>query len=479
MDTSLKTFIRDNREQFDIHEPSDLWIKISSQLAAPPAVTAKKISGNLLKKGFFITAAAAAILSSYLYFSRQEKSLATGPQAEMNTVGEEQKIIPETDTTVKQTTPISSIPVQNVKTQPPAIASKETKSVFLLPENEANTTPETPESVPVAENAAAVLPVSIKTADTLSDKGDSLFNGIKRIEIDGDFFNIRVKTHAQNSVLFHKESHITARGLHSKISEYKVITEKKDSTLKIFIDCDGKKGVFIVGTLIITAKMDLVVPEGTEVLIRNVSGDVQLDGLKGKKTDITTSSGSIKTENMVSTMNLSSVSGDISSRNCTGAIKTVSSSGSQWIEGINGNVSATSVSGDLKLTTVKGELHAASSSGNHTLTAITGTIHSAVVSGDVKVTGCKGDLFIKTSSGDIIGKDNQLNSASQLESVSGDISMSFLNDIKDLSFDLQSISGNLSVNNGKEVLRDEKRLLLSQGTIRIKGVTSSGNQNFK
>lgn len=472
MDTTLKTFIRENREQFDIYEPSDLWANISTQLAIKPAVAAK-VSAGILKKGLLLSAAVITALSSYLYFNRQEKPVAASLQTELNTENEEQ-VIPVTDTvTEEKTDKKASVAADESKIIPvtPAVPATE-KTAPSLPENEIQATPESPE---IAES----MPVQpVKTVDTVSDIKDSLFNGIKRIEIEGDLFNVYVKSHPGNSVLFHKESHISAHGLHSKINQYKIITEKKDSVLKISIDCDGKKGILIVGSIVVTASMDLTVPEGTDLFIHNMSGDIRLTGLKGK-VDASSSSGNIRVEDINTDMKLHSSSGDISAKKCKGDHQIETSSGNQLIDDINGNLKIRSISGDCRLTTINGDLDMASSSGNQVLSGVTGTIHSASASGDIKASDCKGDLFMKTSSGNIFGKNNQLKSNAELESVSGDIIMDFTNDMKDLSFDLKTVVGDLSVYNGTETVRDEKRLSLNQGTIQVKGTTTSGNQVFK
>jgi DUF4097 and DUF4098 domain-containing protein YvlB len=234
----------------------------------------------------------------------------------------------------------------------------------------------------------------------------------------------------------------------------------------------------MMGSLVIAATMDLTVPEGTALRITNVSGNVRLNGLKGPEQNIITSSGDISIQNIRSNINLKSVSGDIKSVNCTGNLKAVTSSGNQFIEKAKGNIVTQSVAGDLKISEIKGNISATSSSGNQVVRAVIGNIECNAVSGDLKLNDCKGELFAKTSSGDIIGKNIDLLKKAILECVSGDIRIDFSND-NNLSYDLSTISGDLSVDNGKVVIREEKRLLYNQGSIQVSGRTSSGNQIFK
>jgi hypothetical protein len=470
MEDTLKQFINDQREALDAAEPSDLWPKISMQLFPASAIQAGKASPKWLK-GIFLSSVTAFIIVSAWIINDKDPAPSTPQSVETKTENtdphvKEALIVKEELTTSAQ---------KNFKPETSSekeMLSENTRPALVLPETE-NALPE----ISSAFVPNTVLSPTIVT-DTISDKGDSLFTGIKRIEIDGDFFDVNVKTHNQNSVLFHKESTISAKGLHSKIHQYKVIAVKKDSVLRIFIECDGNQNIFIVGNLIISGQMDLTVPEGVEMQIRNSSGNSKVEGLKGQL-DIKTSSGDILADNIISNIKFKSVSGDIKSKNCTGNIQIKSSSGNQLVENVTGNIETESVSGDLTYTKINGNIKITSSSGNQTLNGVTGAIHSVSISGDIKVNDCNGELSLKTSSGDVRGNNIFLQKTANIESISGDIFMDLKNDVKELSFDLKTISGDLFVQNGTETLINEKRLLLNQGPIKISVSTSSGNQTFK
>jgi DUF4097 and DUF4098 domain-containing protein YvlB len=477
MEDTLKAFIRENRNQMDIHEPSDLWSAISLQLATPATISPKKLSW--LKKGFFGAGASVVVLASaYLLTHKDETPAMISSKTEVQAVEIPVKQAGETALPVSPAAETVNQQANELKSENafvPVTPFPEESAALPLPVVEATPAPEVPQPVEAALPAAA----GYFSKDSLSSKKDTVFNGINKIEVEGGFFDVFVKAHAEPTVLFYEEHTVSAKGLHSKISKYRVVTEKKDSTLKVYIDCGSDKGIIIVGSLSVSGMIALTVPEGIEVSVHNVSGNVKLGGLKGKKVGISTSSGDINTQDLNSTISLESVSGDIKNSNSNGTLSMSSSSGNQYVENVNGNFKTQSVSGDLHVSNVKGDATISSSSGNQVLIGISGTIHASAVSGDIIVTDCNGDLFLNTSSGDLVGKNNRLNGASTLQSVSGDIKMNFSNDAKDISYDLQSVSGGLYVQNGNEALKNEKRLLLKQGPVMIKATTSSGDQRFK
>jgi hypothetical protein len=470
MEDKLKTFIKDHNKEFDVYEPSDLWEPISNRITGESSQPFKSTANGIIKGLFWGVTASSIIAASCYYF------ITTSTSASSSSLHEERNESP-TVPQIEEGSPLPlnvNAPGKRKEEEKPFEDVKELSvsdaEVIVIPDHE---------NITVIENIPPSPFVSVAFKDTLSDTGDSLFNGIKIVEIEGEFFDIYVKTHSSNTVLFHKESHITAKGLHSKVPQYKVIADKKDSVLKIAIDCNGKRGIVMIGSLVIEASMDLTVPEGTMVRINNTSGNVRINGLKSPEQSVVTGSGDISVKNISSRINLQSVSGDIKSENCSGDQKLGTSSGNQSIEKTEGNIVTQSVSGDLKINGINGNISVTSSSGNQIISAVRGNIESKAVSGDIKLNDCKGQLSVKTSSGDIIGKNIDLTGNSTLECVSGDIRIDFANDNKQLSYELSTISGDLSIDNGTIVIRDEKRLLHNEGSIKVSGKTSSGNQIFK
>jgi len=62
---------------------------------------------------------------------------------------------------------------------------------------------------------------------------------------------------------------------------------------------------------------------------------------------------------------------------------------------------------------------------------------------------------------------------------SGDIHINFLNEMKELSFDLKSSSGDLLVEKNNIKNSSDKSLVVGQGPILVRGVSSFGDQSYK
>ena len=134
-----------------------------------------------------------------------------------------------------------------------------------------------------------------------------------------------------------------------------------------------------------------------------------------------------------------------------------------------------STSGNLELRQIKGELEARTTSGNLRLRYFDGQTSLTSTSGNVTVANGKGLSYVKTTSGEIDGYDLMLDGDLSLRSTSGDIELQVLNDFEDLSFDLESNSGDLQA--GRYDGDDE--LYIKNGDIWIKGNTSSGDLEIR
>ncbi|MEL7220193.1 MAG: DUF4097 family beta strand repeat-containing protein, partial [Bacteroidota bacterium] len=73
------------------------------------------------------------------------------------------------------------------------------------------------------------------------------------------------------------------------------------------------------------------------------------------------------------------------------------------------------------------------------------------------------------------GSEMKLTEDCFFEASSGDISISILNDIDEMSFDLRSSSGDLKVGNNRKA---EDRLTLKRGGILVTARTTSGDIGF-
>ena len=156
-----------------------------------------------------------------------------------------------------------------------------------------------------------------------------------------------------------------------------------------------------------------------------------------------------------------------------------SSYGFQSYEAIHGNIMSVSASGDLLVKKLEGNVNARSSYGKESYEDVEGDIHAQVSSGDIEINRCKGALSLATSYGDIKAKYLRLASSSEFKTSSGDIKISLLNELQDLTFDLRSNTGNLVVEKENVKNSADKRLNLGKGSILITGISSYGDQIYK
>ncbi len=270
---------------------------------------------------------------------------------------------------------------------------------------------------------------------------------IKEVNIDGSFCDVVVK----------KGDEVYFKGIIEGAGDegdYEIISDINGSQLDIEVD---RKGSGWSGwNKMSKALLELTVPDNVDVMIDNSSGDVTISGIKTSRIRVETSSGDIDIKNLTSKLYVSSSSGDIR------------------IEKLKGDVNAESTSGDQELYFVEGNVIFDATSGDVELKSIVGDISGETTSGNIEVYRSEGSLDLRCTSGDIEGDEVIFTSDSRFRTSSGDVDISLNNEMKDLSFDLEASSGDLSVN-GR---RAEKSLYIKEGDIWINGVSSSGNQRY-
>lgn len=148
-----------------------------------------------------------------------------------------------------------------------------------------------------------------------------------------------------------------------------------------------------------------------------------------------------------------------------------SSSGDMAIETIRGTVRIRTSSGDITLADVGGEASIRSSSGDIRIGDATGAFGIDSSSGDVRIRRYRGALRVQTSSGDIEVAELRLTGGIDAASSSGDIEIELDNDLRDVTYVLQSNSGDLRFG----TVRGEKYLSGGSGRFQINASTSSGD----
>jgi DUF4097 and DUF4098 domain-containing protein YvlB len=213
--------------------------------------------------------------------------------------------------------------------------------------------------------------------------------------------------------------------------------------------------------------------------IKSSYGNTDIKHLKGNL-QVKAASGHVKAEAIEGPISYVSCSyGSITLTNITSSLTVKASSGAVHLRDIRGNISLSSAYGTQQLSDIKGDVHINSSSGNIDLHNLEGQLSVTSVYGHVTAESCRGTIDIKTQSGNIKGKNIEVVTGLSLKASYGDISMNLKNKTDELSFNLQSVSGDIKLNkDGLKMESSDGKLKVEKGSILVKSSTSSGNQYF-
>ncbi len=233
--------------------------------------------------------------------------------------------------------------------------------------------------------------------------------------------------------------------------DYEIISDLRGNDLYITVEKNNRSWDRVT-----RSELRLTVPENIFIRVDNSSGDVFASDLVAQDYEFEASSGDIELSNIAARLSVETSSGDIEVEDINGEIYAESTSGDQQFEEITGNIETRSTSGDIEINNYRGDIYAKASSG------------------DIDVDRGMGALNLKTTSGDIGGYGVELTDDSEFRASSGSIVFELSNDPDDLSFDLQTSSGNLRAG-GRS---GDKSLYIKRGGYWIRAVTSSGNVRF-
>ena len=124
---------------------------------------------------------------------------------------------------------------------------------------------------------------------------------------------------------------------------------------------------------------------------------------------------------------------------------------------------------------MEGSIECDVTSGDVEIRDFLGDVTIQSTSGDIAVGDGVGMLRLKSTSGEIDGDNVELKGNSEFRANSGDISVNFANGLNELSFDLQTNSGDLRVGDRSS----DKTLYMKEGDIWVRGITTSGSQRFR
>jgi DUF4097 and DUF4098 domain-containing protein YvlB len=265
---------------------------------------------------------------------------------------------------------------------------------------------------------------------------------INAITIKGSFCDVIIKPGGRNFV----EGIIEGSG---DPDDYEIIAEIEGSTLVVEVETSYSNW-----NRISRAEIIVTVDDVKEIKVDNSSGDIDIERISSGFIVLEASSGDISLEDVI---------GDrISIETSSGDIRGID---------LEGDMRVSSTSGDQQLREIKGDFDAESTSGNITLVYFDGLVRLESTSGDIRVSNGKGLASARTTSGDIEGDDLMIANDLTLDATSGDIYLELMNDPDDLSFDLDSNSGDLQA--GRYDGEDE--LYIKRGSIWVRGKTTSGD----
>jgi len=283
------------------------------------------------------------------------------------------------------------------------------------------------------------------TAQEVLAEAEFSIENVKYLEVEGGFCNIELNGYSGSALKM--VGSIKGSGDPDK---YEIIYREDNNKIKVWIEHPNNIWRNIQGLL------HFDVPDNVLVMVDNSSGNIEADDLNASE------------------IKLEASSGNISAKNTSGEMYLKCSSGNITLSDQKGNTSARASSGNLRIDKVDGDVSAHASSGNITIYDVLGDVSADCSSGNIKLRDIEGALDTESSSGNIRGEDIKLTDDSRFKATSGNITIDLLNAEGDLSFDLDSGSGNLYAAGSSA----DDKLILKRGPITITGVTSSGNQRY-
>ena len=322
----------------------------------------------------------------------------------------------------------------------------------------------------------------IATPQELIDKVEKQFNNVSSINVKGAFCSVEFEEGESSTVRFDGEIRATQR-----YDDFRIQYEQNGDQLNVWINNIPQR---IIGQ--IKGLLHFEVPKNSLIKVDNTSGTVSVIGVGHNNVALESVSGNISVSDIPCNISLNSTSGTIKATQINGNLIANSTSGSINVSNVSGTASVESTSGttnvqnvtkSLKISTTSGNIKIASiysdvtgksNSGLLDLTGIKGNLVLNNISGEIRLSDVIGSINATTTSGSIRGNSVMITGDSNFRTTSGSINFVLLNADKALSYDLESISGNLEANG----VKGSKKLVISEGAIKIKGNTTSGNQKF-
>lgn len=525
MHNNLENFVKSHREEFDTFEPSaTIWQTIDAGIQTPVSAVTSKIAW--LKSFVF----GVSILTGLTYFAinTNEDPIPQKKTSNSNMIPHRELKNKELEEKEEEYTLIAPIIKDTNRLQkggPTLIAraqSNEKGETIIILENpikkELSTEMVNPNPSPIliapvkpidpVDPVAPIKPIEpsntfIGSVNNNMITKDTVFSGIKKIEINSSLIDIDIKTnessltHVNYSIEKMKEKSNRRKEKTDQTNQNKISYIINNETLIINVNQSEQPCIYRGNSRMRAMNLNLNIPKEASVTVKNSSGDIAVKGVEGEACVIYNTLGDVEIENTSTNLDMKVVSGDLTLRENHGNLTAEVGIGDFTVSHFSGNIQMNTSSGDSKISNVTGNITIQSSIGDQKYEQITGDIKSSCSSGDVRISNVKGNVdlsssigninfenyigtpTIRTSSGDISGTNVELIDNITIESTIGDVHFDLVNKMDDLSFDLDTTIGTININKDGQKIEEKDKLIIHKGKILVKGSTSSGDQSFK
>ena len=302
-------------------------------------------------------------------------------------------------------------------------------------------------------------------SQTIYAEADANYDGIKRVEVQGRFADVKILGTADDGV----ELKGIIRGKLRGSKDFEIKHSQEGAVLKVWIEAPRS----IMGRF--EAQLSFKVPYSMDIDITNSSGDIYIEEIVAEQMKLKATSGDIELKNIEAVLTTTTTSGDLDINYLKGKISAASTSGYQKFNHIRASVTTRATSGDFSFSDVVGDLSSRTTSGDLQFEDIDGRISHVSTSGNITIDKAKTILDLHTTSGDISGGGIELMGDSKFKSTSGNVSMDFENNIDEMSFDLRASSGDLRAGSRSA----DRKLYMKHGGVWVYGHSSSGDQNYR
>ena len=297
----------------------------------------------------------------------------------------------------------------------------------------------------------------------LIDQIQTNFPAIKQLTVRGAFCMIDVQRGRTNDVWINGEIRST-RYFEGIRIEY----AQKDSMLEVWIDLPQKETGLLKGFLLFD------VPQNLELKIETLSGNIMIDRCGIRNTELASVNGSIEAFKIEGDLNAKTISGTIDVSEVSGHAELSSVTGNIKLTNVKKGATVSNASGTVVFSDISGEVVVKTISGPILANATHGQVYLSTSIGNIEMYGLTGVISANSASGSVRGRDLNLTGDSLFKTISGDIDILLTNNHEELTFDLQSTKGKLTLNDNTQI----NHLKSGNGPVMVTGISLQGNQVY-